>query len=51
MSTRDRETVERETDTPRDVVPASEISRRDWLKVVGVAGAASVVSGAADAAE
>lgn len=29
----------------------SELSRRDWLKVVGVAGAASAVSGAVNAAE
>jgi hypothetical protein len=29
----------------------SDLSRRDWIKVVGVAGAASAVSGAVNAAE
>ena len=50
MSTRETGDGRRETETPRDVVPTSEISRRDWLKVVGVVGAASIVSGTADAA-
>jgi len=37
---------------PEDQAPrSSELSRRDWLKVVGVAGAASVVAGAAQAAD
>ena len=31
-------------------VPTDGLSRRDWLKVIGAAGAASVASGAADAA-
>jgi hypothetical protein len=49
MDTPDRDSIDQHsTETPAN--SAVDISRRDWLKVVGVAGAASVVSGAIPAA-